>query len=429
MPEKTSTIWIDVTDLANWRGSLTGIQRTHIEIAKHLVNLLPVRFFSYVPERGYIEVQLPSDDQFGSAALNTTLSEHKMPNGLLRVKKAFRELLASLVPIRAKQRISSLRARIRTFTMSKMSTQKIFHPFTENDIILFLGVSWSVEGHLLGVWDIKKQIRIKVASLVYDLIPVLRPHFFGKGFPPHYTNHLIDTIHVSDILFSISESTSSDLKWLMSETNAPVRPIVKIRLGDNPLLAEPEKPSALPDKLGKFVLSVGTFEIRKNHDLLYKTWEKGIHEQIEMPHLVIAGRPGWLTHDLEYSIVNNPRTQNIIHILNECSDENLKWLYENCEYTIYPSWYEGWGLPIAESAFEGKLCLASNTSSMPEIAGQLMDYFDPYSTEQLLDLVQRYSSDDNLLKQKHRALSDYTPTFWKDTATEVGRVITQLQNA
>lgn len=423
-----SNVWIDVTDLAIWRGSLTGIQRTHLEIAKHLLNLSPVKFFNFVPGVGYLEVELPTDDQFGSADLNAKLGIQPSLAGLPRVKSAIRELVASLTPTKLKKQISTLKSN-NWLQFSRNQEEKVLpHPFREHDVIIFLGVTWSVEGHLLEINRIKEILPLKIVSLVYDLIPVIKPHFFGTGFPPHYTNHLIDTIHISDLLLSISESTSSDLIWLMEETKAPKKPIIKIRLGDNPIIGNPVKPSSNLDDWGDFVLSVGTFEVRKNHDLLYKTWDKGIQDQFEMPNLVIAGRPGWLTHDLEYAITNNPLTRNKIFILNDCSDENLKWLYQNCQFTIYPSWYEGWGLPIAESAFEGKLCLASNTSSMSEIAGPLMDYFDPYSTEQLLSKVLLYHNDETLLKEKNLELRNYKPTLWQETSEQVLKVLIELQH-
>ena len=67
--------------------------------------------------------------------------------------------------------------------------------------------------------------------------------------------------------------------------------------------------------------------------------------------------------------------------MHNCSDEELAWMYKNCAFSIYPSFYEGWGLPIAESAFYGAPCLASSTSSMPEVAGSAVDYFNPASTD------------------------------------------------
>lgn len=428
MLNHASQIWVDVTDLANWQGSLTGIQRTHLEIAKNLESLTPIRYFSFSPGEGYVEVSLPTNDQFGSAKLNTNHSTKLTLRRSQRIQSAFKELIAAVLPKQFKRFLSSSKSKIRFGKAQKTLISSSRHPFGIADTIVFLGVTWSVQGHLSNLWEIKQENNLKVASVVYDLIPVLKPHFFGKGFPPHYTNHLVDTIHISDLLISISKSTSRDLLWLINEVHAPAKPIFNIRLGDNPLTAIPEKPSSLPQGWDNFVLSVGTFEIRKNHDLLYKTWEKALNINLEMPPLVIAGRPGWLTHDLEYAITNNPLTKNKIHIIYDCSDENLKWLYENCNFTIYPSWYEGWGLPIAESASEGKLCLSSNSSSMKEIAGDLMDYFDPYSSEQLLSLVQRYSYDNNFLKNKSDSLQKYKPTLWKETAKQIYDILDKFKN-
>jgi glycosyltransferase involved in cell wall biosynthesis len=72
-------------------------------------------------------------------------------------------------------------------------------------------------------------------------------------------------------------------------------------------------------------------------------------------------------------------------VLENVSDAQLALLYSACYFTVFPSRAEGYGLPVAESLGAGKLCVASNATSIPEVAGDLADYFDPWEKSQIRD--------------------------------------------
>jgi glycosyltransferase involved in cell wall biosynthesis len=98
----------------------------------------------------------------------------------------------------------------------------------------------------------------------------------------------------------------------------------------------------------------------------------------------------------------------------------MSWLYQNCLMTVYPSLYEGWGLPIGESLHFGKLCLASDTSSMPEIAGGLIDYFSPYNADQLVDKITHYSNNKYELIAKEKAIKmSYKSNTWQQAYKQI----------
>jgi glycosyltransferase involved in cell wall biosynthesis len=106
--------------------------------------------------------------------------------------------------------------------------------------------------------------------------------------------------------------------------------------------------------------------------------------------------------------------------MHDASDSELVWLYENAKFSVYPSFYEGWGLPVAESLIRGVPCVASNTSSIPEIAGDLVDYFSPYSPEEIMEKINRLSGSPKLLGQKSRKIkTGYKATSWDDSYKQV----------
>jgi glycosyltransferase involved in cell wall biosynthesis len=140
--------------------------------------------------------------------------------------------------------------------------------------------------------------------------------------------------------------------------------------------------------------------------------------------VVIAGKRGWLVDNLFYLIENDQIIKQKIIFINDATDSEIAWLFQNCLFTIYPSLYEGWGLPIAESLFYGKFCLSSNASSMPEIGGSLVEYFSPNDPVSMMELVKKYSNNLKLLNDKESEIrKKYEPTSWDDTFAEVEKRI------
>ncbi len=101
--------------------------------------------------------------------------------------------------------------------------------------------------------------------------------------------------------------------------------------------------------------------------------------------------------------------------MNHVSDAELNWLYDHCKFTLYPSLYEGWGLPIVESFNHGKACIASNTSSMPEAGQGLAVHLDPMDFsawyQQVLQFVDQPQ---RLADVESRIREHYQPRSWDE---------------
>jgi len=99
------------------------------------------------------------------------------------------------------------------------------------------------------------------------------------------------------------------------------------------------------------------------------------------------------------------------------SEPELRKAYGSCLFTVFPSLSEGWGLPVAESLVHGKLCVASNRTSIPEVGGDLIDYFDPSDEEDALAKIERVLLDPGYLAAREARLkAEYRPRSWADCA-------------
>lgn len=113
----------------------------------------------------------------------------------------------------------------------------------------------------------------------------------------------------------------------------------------------------------------------------------------------------------------DPRILPYIRILNHVTDADLVHLYRNAYFTVYPSLYEGWGLPVAESLAYGKFCLASNSASIPEVGGNLIEYLDPWDVpkwaERLLWYIEHPTE---LVDAEQRIRTQFKPASWAECA-------------
>lgn len=430
------SIWLDVTDLASWRGSLTGIQRTVFHLGEEVSKLASIRFFQFSSASGFVEVEFPEHPHETERRLERDI-KHRDGREILNAvsftlkrdgKRAVKALARRTIPIGMRPRVNSGFLRAKEFFYSK-PTASIFsvserelpnHPFGPRDTVVVLGASWGIEGLNEALFRVRRSCDIRLIALVYDLIPVYFPHYFGAGFASHYANYLLDLMHSADRFIAISNSTANDLRRYSAELLAPLKPIDVIRLGDDPVGSEAPAAPANFNFNSEFILSVGTIEVRKNHLSLYHAWSLAADRGIELPPLVIVGRPGWLSSEFCHSIAEDPRVRGRIVILSGIDDSALEWLYKNCLFTIYPSWYEGWGLPIAESLNHGKVCIASNTSSMVEIAGDLVRYISPHDIEEILEEVSLLAADKKLRGELEIQIEKtYEPFTWAQSAQEL----------
>jgi glycosyltransferase involved in cell wall biosynthesis len=168
---------------------------------------------------------------------------------------------------------------------------------------------------------------------------------------------------------------------------------------------------------GGYWLSVGTIEPRKNQRMLVQAYARYLEAGGRPLPLVLAGGKGWLMENFKDYLVELGISDRVI-LAGYVSDNELIWLYRNCYANLYPSVFEGFGLPVLEGMQFGAPTLSSNATSMPEVAGDaamLLTPHDPQAwTQALLDLA----SDRDRRDRMRLAASARARTFdWQRSAT------------
>lgn len=147
-----------------------------------------------------------------------------------------------------------------------------------------------------------------------------------------------------------------------------------------------------------------------------------------LPDLIFVGMRGWGVQELLSDIALDPRVQGRIHLLHHVSDAELAELYQHAYFTVYPSLYEGWGLPVAESLAFGKFCLCSDTSSLPEVGGEWVEYLDPWDIPTWVERLRHYISHPEEVARRNAAIAEgYRPHCWAQTAETIYQEAVRLQ--
>lgn len=222
---------------------------------------------------------------------------------------------------------------------------------------------------------------------IHDLSQLLHPETHEKRSVRRARRRLPVMARAADAIITPTESVKRE---------------VSERLNANPerVFAIPEAPRAcfrpLPfsettdvrQKLGignEFLFAVGTLEPRKNLSLLVKAFAEVTQARSDTTtQLVIAGARGWLSGSLFAAIEKSPVRERIL-LTDYLHDEDLRALYSSCRAFIYPSIYEGFGLPPLEAMACGAPVIASRTPAIMETTGEAALFFDPTNVGELVE--------------------------------------------
>ena len=179
-----------------------------------------------------------------------------------------------------------------------------------------------------------------------------------------------------------------------------------------------------------YVLMVGTIEARKGHLTAFRAWQ-GLPEG-SRPDLVCVGKWGWGSDDFRTAWEQAGQLASGVHVLADgVDDQRLADLYAHCTATIYPSRWEGWGLPVSESLAFGKLPITTNVSSLPEAGAGLAILIPPDDPEALTQAVATHVLDDERRRHHEARIKESdayrNPRTWQHVAEQIEQEIRQAQ--
>ena len=297
------------------------------------------------------------------------------------------------------------------------------------DVLAVLGSPWFEVDYAELVSHVRGRLGLRVAVLMHDVIPVRRPEWVDRGTVRVFRDWYRTVLPLADYVFANSQATADDVeRWCARDAirlPGPVAPVpIGTGFGQKQRVAT-ELPDRLPAVLLKvldgrpYVLFVSTIEARKNHMLLFRVWRRLLSEMgpQNVPDLVFAGKVGWMVGDLMSQIENSRNLDGRLHVIEGLDDRALRAVYGGCLFTVFPSFYEGWGLPVSESMAMGRPCVCSNATALPEAGGSLARYFDPFDVEDATRVIRATIEDrPGLAAWQDEVVRTFRPVGWDRAA-------------
>ncbi len=257
-------------------------------------------------------------------------------------------------------------------------------------------------------------------AIVHDLMPLVTPRL-------HLAKHKalfwlsVQTLRWADAVVAVSEHTKTDLTTRLNLV--PLRRVSVVPEGPGVIPAHPDTTFASAYK--PYVLYVGGHGAHKNvRHLLAAFARLTIGENLR---LVVVGWGSKIDTTATRDAVRRYRLTDRVVMLSDLDDSQLSSLYSGCQAFVFPSLYEGFGLPVLEALAHGAPTACSGTSSLPEVAGEAAVYFDPLSvsdiTRKIELLLENHSVTEALRKAGPRRAAHFS---WETAAVGILRVAQEL---
>lgn len=258
-------------------------------------------------------------------------------------------------------------------------------------------------------------------------------------YPETYTKSRWWSLHLSTrfsasqarLIIADSKATKADL---VHHYNIPAEKIRVVYLAGDPIFQPMESAMAIDEVkrrhgiAGEYFLHLGTLQPRKNIDGLVRAFAEFTRTAGNAHKLVLAGRKGWLFESI-YRVVQNLGLVDAVVFVDYVSDEDLPALLNGATALVFPSYYEGFGLPALQAMACGVPVIASNVSSLPEVVGDAGLLIDPYDTSQIANSMARIVSDQNLRNDLHQRGLERAKLFsWEQCARETLAVLEEASS-
>ena len=265
---------------------------------------------------------------------------------------------------------------------------------------------------------------------IHDLAFIRFPQFNFDWFIKKYTKEVKRNARLAKIIVADSKSTKDDIIKFFKIDPAKVKVVYLASDSRFKKLANQEKDKKVLKKYGidkKYILSVGTIEPRKNYSTLIKAFNYIKHKNNDFNYrLVIVGRTGWKSESTYRERELSPYKDDILFI-GRVSDKELVQIYNQAEIFVYPSLFEGFGLPPLEAMACGLPVIASDSSSLKEVVGNAGILIPPDDFKEISKQISYILKNEKIKKKlKEKSLKQAQKFSWEKTARETLKIYKEI---
>lgn len=346
----------------------------------------------------------------------------------LGFKKIYLNTLKSIHSSKSNRIINKIIRKIKSIFLNALSNLTIRKKINKSFDIYH---SWFFPFPDLNKFNISANHRV---ITIYDLIPVLMPNYFMREMQTIFQKILSKIDIHKDWVICISHSTKKDFCKL---TGMPEERVFVTHLGASSNFYKEintNKIKATLDKYNipqeKYILGLSTLEPRKNTAHLIRCFFKLVSDSnYNDVYLVLAGSKGWLYEEIFQTLDSNSKLKSKVIFTGFVDDKDLSGVYSGASFFVYPSLYEGFGLPPLEAMQCGLPVITSNNSSLPEVVGNAGIMVDATDEDQLCHAMSQLLDDSGLRNQLSiQALQQAQKFSWEKCASETIAIYQHILN-
>ncbi len=263
--------------------------------------------------------------------------------------------------------------------------------------------------------ELKKK-NIKIVTYIHDLIPINLPDTVDDTLLYNYANYINAAFLHADVIMNQTKSGAGAISSLMKELGYNSTKCYATWLGAD--FGKKSLADGLIDEEvkkvidSKYILMTGTLEVRKNHKVVLDAFDKALFDM--GLKLVFVGREDLRNEDFLNRVLEHDRLNKDLFFLNRLNDESLDLLYRKAFMLAFPSYDEGFGLPIVESLVRGTPVITADLDVMREVGGELILCFEQDDVDGLISVVKKYYEDANLYSALKEKIKLYSPKTWDE---------------
>ena len=255
--------------------------------------------------------------------------------------------------------------------------------------------------------------RARPVYFVHDLIPLTHPEYCRAGEEEKHRQRILAALDTGVGIIGNSRATLAALRAFANSVERVVPPTLAAWLGVTPVRGTPPEGW---DEGHPYFLMLGTIEARKNHLFILQLWTQLVAEMgAAAPRLKIVGRRGWECEQAVDLLERSPAVRSHVEELNDCDDRKLAELLHGARALLFPSFAEGFGLPVIEAMQAGLPVIASDLPIFEEVGRGLITLVNPLDGPGWKTVIKEYARPDSAARvnQITRLRSVHVPT-WED---------------
>jgi len=240
-----------------------------------------------------------------------------------------------------------------------------------------------------------KRKGVKFIPLVHDLIPLTFPEYASPAGAMRHLRRVQTFMSLSDGIIVNSQATADEMSPQLLQSAAPPS-LLCAPLGVDTPITDPNYPAPS----GAYFVCIGTIEPRKNHLLLLNTW-RVLAERlgVETPKLLLIGRRGWENENILDMLDRCPALVGLVREYKGLPDKSVASLLQGARALLFPSFAEGYGLPLAEALALRVPAICSDLPALREVGGDAPEYLDPLDGLGWRRLILNYAEPDSRIRE------------------------------